>query len=182
MKVGVCLLLAAYLPYVVYTAASGGGDRKKRSTKYANTYYGAAPSVQYENLGYGMAGQKPYYSKMKYTDPLSGERYKAWLAGQAMYGRNFKPVKPVLGRKHWYLNYLLKHGMYNQYQALRTPGNKLWKMYGFSLYGNAGNGKYRTKAQKYRRKRSSYGYGSEDYGYGTGGYGSYGKYDKGYGS
>merc|ERR1719354_1026710 len=128
---------------------------------------------------------------MKYYDPLNGERYKAWLGGQAMYGFNFKPVRPVLDRYHPYLQYLLRNGMYAQYKALRTPSNSLWKQYGFSLYGNAGNGKFKTLAQKMRKKRStsyssgnydgdSYDYSSGGYDYGKGG-GSYGSYyGKGY--
>merc|ERR1711970_67982 len=192
MKASICLLLFMYVSYVLTAAAGGDGDdqgRKKRSADgYSNdysTYYGAGPSTQYQTLGFGMAGQQPYYGKMKYTDPLFGERYKAWLAGQAMYGFRMKPTKPVLQRNHWYLRHLLKKGMYAQYQALRTPGNSLWKQYGFSLYGNAGNGKYKVPGQKYRKKRSAYssygnsgygsGYGSyNDNGYGSSGYGSYG--------
>eukprot|EP00088_Acartia_fossae_P049072 TRINITY_DN537_c0_g1_i4.p1 TRINITY_DN537_c0_g1~~TRINITY_DN537_c0_g1_i4.p1 ORF type:complete len:459 (-),score=127.53 TRINITY_DN537_c0_g1_i4:40-1416(-) len=198
MKVVFCLLLATYIQYTLAAASGGGsGDRKKRSLPYKHTYYGAAPTFQYEKHGFGMAGQKPYYSKMNYYDPLAGERYKAWLAGQAMYGEDFKSDKPVLKRGHWYLNYLLKNRMFSQYKALRTPSNDLWKMYGFSLYGNAGNGKYMTMKQKMRKKRSTYGgyddYGKRGgggnyYGYGHGGggnyygYGSGGGYDYGYGS
>merc|ERR1712121_114917 len=183
MKASICLLLFMYVSYVL-TAAAGGDDqgRKKRSADgYSNdysTHYGAGPSTQYQTLGFGMAGQQPYYGKMKYTDPLFGERYKAWLAGQAMYGFRMKPTKPVLPRNHWYLRHLLKKGMYAQYQALRTPGNSLWKQYGFSLYGNAGNGKYKVPGQKYRKKRSAYSsYGNSGYG---SGYGSYN--DNSYGS
>merc|ERR1712121_347560 len=89
-----------------------------------------------------------------------------------------KPTKPVLPRNHWYLRHLLKKGMYAQYQALRTPGNSLWKQYGFSLYGNAGNGKYKVPGQKYRKKRGAYSsYGNSGYG---SGYGSYN--DNGYGN
>ena len=47
------------------------GKRKKRSVdlKYGpkpeqGTYYGAAPTYQYETTGFGMAGQDPYYAKM----------------------------------------------------------------------------------------------------------------------
>merc|ERR1711970_269059 len=192
MKASICLLLFMYVSYVLTAAAGGDGDdqgRKKRSADgYSNdysTYYGAGPSTQYQTLGFGMAGQQPYYGKMKYTDPLFGERYKAWLAGQAMYGFRMKPTKPVLQRNHWYLRHLLKKGMYAQYQALRTPGNSLWKQYGFSLYGNAGNGKYKVPGQKYRKKRSAYSsYGNSGYGsyndngygnsYGSSGHGSYG--------
>merc|ERR1711942_333807 len=116
MKASICLLLFMYVSYVL-TAAAGGDDqgRKKRSADgYSNdysTYYGAGPSTQYQTLGFGMAGQQPYYGKMKYTDPLFGERYKAWLAGQAMYGFRMKPTKPVLPRNHWYLRHLLKKGI-----------------------------------------------------------------------
>merc|ERR1711970_1538402 len=190
MKASICLLLFMYVSYVLTAAAGGDGDdqgRKKRSADgYSNdysTYYGAGPSTQYQTLGFGMAGQQPYYGKMKYTDPLFGERYKAWLAGQAMYGFRMKPTKPVLQRNHWYLRHLLKKGMYAQYQALRTPGNSLWKQYGFSLYGNAGNGKYKVPGQKYRKKRSAYSsYGNSGYGsgYGSNSYGGYS--DNSYGS
>merc|ERR1711970_1225334 len=185
MKASICLLLFMYVSYVLTAAAGGDSDdqgRKKRSADgYSNdysTYYGAGPSTQYQTLGFGMAGQQPYYGKMKYSDPLFGERYKAWLAGQAMYGFRMKPTKPVLQRNHWYLRHLLKKGMYAQYQALRTPGNSLWKQYGFSLYGNAGNGKYKVPGQKYRKKGSAYSsYGNSGYG---SGYGSYN--DNGYGN
>merc|ERR1712200_217817 len=183
MKAFICLLFCLYVPYVLSAAAGNDEGRKKRSADGFNndysTYYGAAPPTQYQTFGFGMAGQQPFHGKMRYGDPLSGERYKAWLAGQAMYGFRMRPMGPYLNRNHWYLKQLLKNGMYNQYQALRTPSNSLWKQYGFSLYGNAGNGKYTVPGQTRRKKRSTYGgYGGYDNGgYGYGGYG-----DSGYGN
>merc|ERR1739846_27954 len=189
MKASICLLFCLYVPYVLSAAAGNDEGRKKRSADgYSNdysTYYGAGPSAQYQTFGFGMAGQQPFHGKMRYGDPLSGERYKAWLAGQAMYGFRMRPTGPYLNRNHGYLKYLLQNGMYNQYQALRTPSNSLWKQYGFSLYGNAGNGKYTVPGQTRRKKRSTYG-GYDNSGYGHGGYGnsgygnSYG--DSGYGN
>merc|ERR1712200_244170 len=188
MKAFICLLFCLYVPYVLSAAAGNDEGRKKRSAEGYNndysTYYGAAPSTQYQTFGFGMAGQQPFHGKMRYGDPLSGERYKAWLAGQAMYGFRMRPMGPYLNRNHWYLKQLLKNGMYNQYQALRTPSNSLWKQYGFSLYGNAGNGKYTVPGQTRRKKRSTYG-GYDNGGYGYGGYGksgygdSYGSYGSG---
>merc|ERR1712002_1238527 len=188
MKASVCLLFSLYVPYVLSAAAGNDEGRKKRSADgYSNdysTYYGAAPSAQYQTFGFGMAGQQPFHGKMRYVDPLSGERYKAWLAGQAMYGFRMRPMSPYLNRNHAYLQKLLQNGMYNQYQALRTPSNSLWKQYGFSLYGNAGNGKYTVPGQTRRKKRSTYGgYDNSGYGYnsyGNGGYGS-GGYGNNYG-
>merc|ERR1712002_1350926 len=201
MKASVCLLFSLYVPYVLSAAAGNDEGRKKRSADgYSNdysTYYGAGPYAQYQTFGFGMAGQQPFHGKMRYVDPLSGERYKAWLAGQAMYGFRMRPMSPYLNRNHGYLQTLLQNGMYNQYQALRTPSNSLWKQYGFSLYGNAGNGKYTVPGQTRRKKRSTYGgydnsgYGYNSYGnggYGSGGYGNnyggsgYGGYGDNYGS
>merc|ERR1712142_23075 len=201
MKAYVCLLFCLHVPYVLSAAAGNDEGRKKRSADgYSNnysTYYGAGPSAQYQTFGFGMAGQQPFHGKMRYVDPLSGERYKAWLAGQAMYGFRMRPMSPYLNRNHGYLQTLLQNGMYNQYQALRTPSNSLWKQYGFSLYGNAGNGKYTVPGQTRRKKRSTYGgydnsgYGYNSYGnsgYGSGGYGNnyggsgYGGYGDNYGS
>merc|ERR1739846_69169 len=177
MKASICLLFCLYVPYVLSAAAGNDEGRKKRSADgYSNdysTYYGAGPSAQYQTFGFGMAGQQPFHGKMRYGDPLSGERYKAWLAGQAMYGFRMRPTGPYLNRNHGYLKYLLQNGMYNQYQALRTPSNSLWKQYGFSLYGNAGNGKYTVPGQTRRKKRSTYG-GYDNSGYGHGGYGNSG--------
>merc|ERR1739846_243007 len=177
MKASICLLFCLYVPYVLSAAAGNDVGRKKRSADgYSNdysTYYGAGPSAQYQTFGFGMAGQQPFHGKMRYGDPLSGERYKAWLAGQAMYGFRMRPTGPYLNRNHGYLKYLLQNGMYNQYQALRTPSNSLWKQYGFSLYGNAGNGKYTVPGQTRRKKRSTYG-GYDNSGYGHGGYGNSG--------
>merc|ERR1739844_521906 len=177
MKASICLLFCLYVPYVLSAAAGNDEGRKKRSADgYSNdysTYYGAGPSAQYQTFGFGMAGQQPFHGKMRYGDPLSGERYKAWLAGQAMYGFRMRPMGPYLNRNHGYLKYLLQNGMYNQYQALRTPSNSLWKQYGFSLYGNAGNGKYTVPGQTRRKKRSTYG-GYDNSGYGHGGYGNSG--------
>merc|ERR1711887_396442 len=184
MKASICLLFCLYVPYVLSAAAGNDEGRKKRSADgYSNdysTYYGAGPSAQYQTFGFGMAGQQPFHGKMRYGDPLSGERYKAWLAGQAMYGFRMRPTGPYLNRNHRYLQYLLQNGMYNQYQALRTPSNSLWKQYGFSLYGNAGNGKYTVPGQARRKKRSTYG-GYDNGGYGHGGYGNSG-YGSGYGN
>merc|ERR1711922_132493 len=188
MKASICLLFCLYVPYALSAAAGNEEGRKKRSAEGYNndcsTYYGAAPSTQYQTFGFGMAGQQPFHGKMRYGDPLSGERYKAWLAGQAMYGFRMRPMGPYLNRNHWYLKQLLKNGMYNQYQALRTPSNSLWKQYGFSLYGNAGNGKYTVPGQTRRKKRSTYGgYGGYDNGgYGYGGYGNSGYGSGGYGN
>merc|ERR1711922_15750 len=185
MKASICLLFCLYVPYALSAAAGNEEGRKKRSAEGYNndcsTYYGAAPSTQYQTFGFGMAGQQPFHGKMRYGDPLSGERYKAWLAGQAMYGFRMRPMGPYLYRNHWYLKQLLKNGMYNQYQALRTPSNSLWKQYGFSLYGNAGNGKYTVPGQTRRKKRSTYG-GYDNGGYGYGGYGSGSDYSSGYGN
>merc|ERR1711922_12476 len=104
-----------------------------------------------------------------------------------MYGFRMRPMGPYLNRNHWYLKQLLKNGMYNQYQALRTPSNSLWKQYGFSLYGNAGNGKYTVPGQTRRKKRSTYGgygdhYGGSGYGDSYGSYGSGSDYSSGYGN
>merc|ERR1712200_375990 len=181
MKAFICLLFCLYVPYVLSAAAGNDEGRKKRSAEGYNndysTYYGAAPSTQYQTFGFGMAGQQPFHGKMRYGDPLSGERYKAWLAGQAMYGFRMRPMGPYLNRNHWYLKQLLKNGMYNQYQALRTPSNSLWKQYGFSLYGNAGNGKYTVPGQTRRKKRSTYGgYDNGGYGYGSYGNSGFGNY------
>merc|ERR1739844_220353 len=185
MKASICLLFCLYVPYVLSAAAGNDEGRKKRSADgYSNdysTYYGAGPSAQYQTFGFGMAGQQPFHGKMRYGDPLSGERYKAWLAGQAMYGFRMRPTGPYLNRNHGYLKYLLQNGMYNQYQALRTPSNSLWKQYGFSLYGNAGNGKYTVPGQTRRKKRSTYG-GYDNGGYGHGGYGNSGYGSGGYGN
>merc|ERR1711973_974550 len=187
MKASICLLFCLYVPYVLSAAAGNDEGRKKRSADgYSNdysTYYGAGPSAQYQTFGFGMAGQQPFHGKMRYGDPLSGERYKAWLAGQAMYGFRMRPTGPYLNRNHWYLKQLLKNGMYNQYQALRTPSNSLWKQYGLSLYGNAGNGKYTVPGQTRRKKRSTYG-GYDNSGYGNNDYGGYGNNygDSGYGN
>merc|ERR1711970_184054 len=134
MKASICLLLFMYVSYVLTAAAGGDGDdqeRKKRSADgYSNdysTYYGAGPSTQYQTLGFGMAGQQPYYGKMKYTDPLFGERYKAWLAGQAMYGFRMKPTKPVLQRNHLCLNLSESHLILTRHfwvpKALAEEGN-----------------------------------------------------------
>merc|ERR1711887_429660 len=185
MKASICLLFCLYVPYVLSAAAGNDEGRKKRSADgYSNdysTYYGAGPSAQYQTFGFGMAGQQPFHGKMRYGDPLSGERYKAWLAGQAMYGFRMRPMGPYLNRNHGHLQYLLQNGMYNQYQALRTPSNSLWKQYGFSLYGNAGNGKYTVPGQTRRKKRSTYG-GYDNGGYGHGGYGNSGYGSGGYGN
>merc|ERR1739844_162929 len=185
MKASICLLFCLYVPYVLSAAAGNDEGRKKRSADgYSNdysTYYGAGPSAQYQTFGFGMAGQQPFHGKMRYGDPLSGERYKAWLAGQAMSGFRMRPTGPYLNRNHGYLKYLLQNGMYNQYQALRTPSNSLWKQYGFSLYGNAGNGKYTVPGQTRRKKRSTYG-GYDNGGYGHGGYGNSGYGSGGYGN
>merc|ERR1711887_308161 len=185
MKASICLLFCLYVPYVLSAAAGNDEGRKKRSADgYSNdysTYYGAGPSAQYQTFGFGMAGQQPFHGKMRYGDPLSGERYKAWLAGQAMYGFRMRPMGPYLNRNHGHLQYLLQNGMYNQYQALRTPSNSLWKQYGFSLYGNAGNGKYTVPGQTRRKKRSTYG-GFDNGGYGHGGYGNSGYGSGGYGN
>merc|ERR1711970_189794 len=161
MKASICLLFCLYVPYVSSAAAGNDEGRKKRSADgYSNdysTYYGAGPSAQYQTFGFGMAGQ-------------------------AMYGFRMRPMGPYLNRNHGHLRYLLQNGMYNQYQALRTPSNSLWKQYGFSLYGNAGNGKYTVPGQTRRKKRSTYGgydnsgYGYNSYGnsgYGSGGYGNH---------
>merc|ERR1711887_492515 len=186
MKASICLLFCLYVPYVLSAAAGNDEGRKKRSADgYSNdysTYYGAGPSAQYQTFGFGMAGQQPFHGKMRYGDPLSGERYKAWLAGQAMYGFRMRPMGPYLNRNHGHLQYLLQNGMYNQYQALRTPSNSLWKQYGFSLYGNTGNGKYTVPGQTRRKKRSTY-RGYDNGGYGHGGYGNndYGGYGNNYG-
>merc|ERR1739844_338092 len=184
MKASICLLFCLYVPYVLSAAAGNDEGRKKRSADGYNndysTYYGAGPSAQYQTFGFGMAGQQPFHGKMRYGDPLSGERYKAWLAGQAMSGFRMRPTGPYLNRNHGYLKYLLQNGMYNQYQALRTPSNSLWKQYGFSLYGNAGNGKYTVPGQTRRKKRSTYG-GYDNGGYGHGGYGNSGYGRSGYG-